>query len=424
MFDKNKINNIINKIGAIPEEYSITEDRDGNSVLKITADRCSFYINSKYNCKKEAQLFANEFYSPKDNIFLYGIGMGFHIKALSEKLMPSQHLYIAECNPILVKLAFENTDIANTLEKENIIFAVPENFDESIIIIKEFLSKENASFICHEPSLRAIPREFIQIKEIFDTYIIRRRRDNIPVSLLGDNEKENIIKGYKNAGKAFKNQFKGKPAIVVSAGPSLEINGRELIDIKGKAIIISVGRAFKYLKSIGVKPDFLIIADAKKEVISHLDMEEKEIPLIFLSTVDPSVEEYKGPKYILFEEHSERIQASEKEFSIESGGSVATTATSLAKLMGCDPIILIGQDLCYHSEKMHSGEMRRFVPSKLHKTVKGINGEEYSCPINLYEYLKWFRKFAIKNKEIRLINCTAKGAYIEGFEHKSLKELF
>lgn len=404
----------------LSEKFTLYYGKNKKPALKAEADGCSFFINSRYNPEKEAEAFAREHYTKEKDIFLYGIGLGYHVRAIADMLLENQKLYVLEFNPELLKITFENTDINEVLSRENVIFDIPLDYESAAKEVKEIFSKK-AVFICHEPSLRVMPEEFKEIKEIFDTFIIKRRSVRILGNLLSDNEKENLTKGYENGGKTFFERFSGKRAVIVSAGPSLEINGPLIGKIKD-AKVISVARALKYLKKIDVKPDFAIISDPKESVIGQLDLNEGEIPLFFLSTIHPSVEKYKGEKYILFEEFSDKIKEDDRKYCVETGGSVATTAMGLCRIMGFSEIILIGQDLCYHSEKTHSGENESFKRIKTGKTVLGIDGENYYSPPNLYEYLKWFRKFAAKHKEIKLINCTAKGAYIEGFEHRSIND--
>ena len=424
MFNKVFIEKILNNTNINKEKYLLTKNRLDEPVLKINLEDSTFFINSKYNSKKEGESFANQYYRNTKNIIVYGLGMGFHIKALADKITPEQNLFVIECNKEIIKIALENTDILSVFQRDNVYLIAHDTFENTMLEIKDIFLKKDMTFICHEPSVRAIPKGFEKIKDIFETYLIKVRSTNILGDLLKENEKVNLTKGYENGGKVFKDAYKNKPAIIVSAGPSLEINGEKLKNLKDKAIIISVGRALKYLKSIGVKPDFSIITDPKESVINQLDFDETEISLFFLSTIHPTVEKYKGPKYILFEEHSDKVSDSDKIYTVETGGSVATTAFSLARLMGCNPLILIGQDLCYHSQKMHSGEETSFIDTKTRKTVLGIDGNYYSTPLNLYEYLKWFRKFAEKHKELKLINCTAKGAFIEGFEHTEIDKIF
>ncbi len=423
MYNKTKIDTIL-KNTEYDDTFTLSVSRNGTPVLKAFFDNCSFYINSRYNSEKEADNFAKEYYEPNKNILLYGIGMGFHIKSLVKLLKENQHIYIIEFNKQLVKFAFDNTDIGEILQQENITFDIAEDYTDAVSQIKKYGKEKNTLFICHEPSLRVMPKEYYEIKDVIESILISRRSYHKEETLLSENQKANLKKNYENGGKKFRCAYKGKTAIIVSAGPSLEINGKELKEVKGKAHIISVGRALKYLKEIGIKPDFAIITDPKKEVIGQLNLEETEIPLFFLSTIYPTVEKYKGEKFILFDSENDVVPKEEKQYTVETGGSVATTALSLAYLMGFSKIILIGQDLCYHSEKTHSGEKDTFINLKTNKVVKGIDGNEYISPLNLYEYYKWFKKFAKNHTDVELINCTAKGAFIEGFVHKKLSEVF
>lgn len=422
MFDSNKIKKIISDTIIDESIYNISVGRSGLPTLKVKFNDCSFFMNSKYNPQKESDEFVQEYFQEGKDIILYGLGMGYHVKAIYEKMADNNTLYILEFNKEIVKIAFENTDISEILSKKNVVLEVPDSLDEAVSFIAKTTNNDNAVLIVHEPSVRAMPSEFEKIKDIFETILIRRRSSAMLGSLLSDNEKINLTKGYENGGKVFKDKFKGKKAIVVSAGPSLELNGELLKNVNGRAVIISVGRAYKYLKSIGITPDFVVLADAKPDVVDQLDLEETETTLIFLSTIYPTVENYKGPKYILFEKYSDSISDEDRKYAVETGGSVATTSLSFAELIGCCKIALIGQDLCYHSNKMHSGEDSSFTEVKTNKKVKGISGEEYTAPLNLYEYLKWFRKFAIKHKNIHLYNCTAKGAFIDGFTHIGINE--
>lgn len=403
--NRKKLMDRINTHIVDKKKYIISKDRNGAAVLKAHSEGCDFYINSKYNSEKESIVFAEENYTESENIFIYGLGMGGHIKALSEMLLPAQKLYILECNINIIKTAFENTKIEEALSKENIIFMGTDSLEESLLFSKNAFSLNSLSFIYHEPSVRAMPESVKKLKELFESYIIRIRSSKILGNLLSENHSINITKNYENGGIKFKDAYKGKPCIIVSAGPSLELNVSQLKNVGDKALILTVGRAWHFLKKNGVRPDFCIITDAKHSTFDQLDKEETEIPLFFLSTITPLVEHYKGPKYILFEKYT--ADNDKKEYSVETGGSVATTALSLAYLMGCSPLILIGQDLCYHSDKNHSGESSGFIPLKTNKRVTGIDGEMYNCPQNLYEYLKWFERFAENHTNAKLINCTA-----------------
>ena len=95
MYDAEKISRIIENT-EISNVFSLSFGKGGYPVLKAFKDGCSFFINSRYNPQKEGEVFAKEYYTPDKNIFLYGVGMGFHIKAIADTMTASQRLYILE----------------------------------------------------------------------------------------------------------------------------------------------------------------------------------------------------------------------------------------------------------------------------------------------------------------------------------------
>jgi len=415
LLDKN-IDNIDKNI------YCVLNSRSGLPTLKVHFDNCDFFISSKYNPINEAEKFAKDKYTENENIFLYGLGMGYHIPFLIDMLKENQRLFVLECNLSIAKIAFENTNIKEYIEKSSkIVVKITESMEDAIIFIKNVLSKKDINFIIYEQCLRAMPESMKEIKDIMTTYNIKIKSHKKFDSLIAENQKYNVSKNYKNGGKIFKDKFKGLACIIVSAGPSLELNIEQLKKAADKAIVIAVGRVAKFLYENNFLPDYFIQTDSQVNVFKHLDIEGLKVPLFMLSTASKELENYKGDKYILYEYYG--ASEENKPFSVSCGGSVATTAISLAKLMGFSTIIMVGQDLCYWSCKRHSGEEKKVLhKSKTGRYVLGIDGQQYYTSANLYEYLKWIEKFIYNNKDIKFINSTAKGAKIKGALHISITE--
>jgi hypothetical protein len=59
----------------------------------------------------------------------------------------------------------------------------------------------------------------------------------------------------------LKNKLTGKPALIVSAGPSLDKNIALLKNAVGKALIVSVDTALTPLMEAGIRPDFVLSID-------------------------------------------------------------------------------------------------------------------------------------------------------------------
>lgn len=420
ILNQNLINSKIKLLNKYNNSFNVINLNNGDITLKVSDSGCDFYLHSRYNPKIEGERFAQSKYSSCENILLYGLGLGYHIIPFIEKLKDNQKLYILECNFDIIKYSFENTNIKNYLSNKNVIFMGCDNINEILEFIKDILNKNNSEFIIHEPSLRIMPNYLKEVKEIINGYNIRVKSHIKFSKLTTENHNYNTKKNYLNGGKLFKDKYKNIPCIIVSAGPSLECNFEDLKNAYNKAIIIAVGRTAKFLEKNNISPDYYIQTDSQAKVMKHLEIKNNEIPLFMLSTASKELENYPGKKYILFEKNGACDDM--KEFAVESGGSVATTAMSLSFLMGCNPIILIGQDLCYWSDILHSGETRKYSKLKTNKAIEGIDGNSYFTSNNLYEYLRWFERFINKHPERKYINCTAKGAKIHGMENKNSKE--
>ena len=97
-----------------------------------------------------------------------------------------------------------------------------------------------------------------------------------------------------------KDQFKGIPALIVAAGPSLldEIENIREIKDKGLAYIFSAGSGLVPLLNNGIYPDAATSYDPNQFNGVYKQVFEKKItsiPLIFGSTVGISLQKYPGP---------------------------------------------------------------------------------------------------------------------------------
>ncbi len=243
------------------------------------------------------------------------------------------------------------------------------------------------------------------------------------------------------------NKFQGIPAIIVSAGPSLDKNIHWIVGAREKAIIMVVDTAFKSLLRYGIKPDFVISLDALEDNYRHLEgTGEKETCLIANPVAYPSIiKEYPGPVFIMnfgdplmfwIENHIG------KKGETLSGGSIATAVFDLACKLGSSPVILVGQDLSYPGRRAYA-EWCYFDQAWLdqvsqHETIndlhisktsgdrnlseKGILGEDIRTSLKMINWKIWFETM-IKQYGTHCINATEDGLEIRGAEMLPLKEV-
>ncbi|MCF2642425.1 motility associated factor glycosyltransferase family protein [Roseburia hominis] len=225
------------------------------------------------------------------------------------------------------------------------------------------------------------------------------------------------------------------PAIVVSAGPSLNKNIHELKKAKNRAFIIAVDTAIRPLLKEGIIPDMFAIVDGLKP-LNLVELEAcKEIPLITTDDAAKAVLEYHTGKKFFYNQGRRYINhlysMNNKIYAgMVVGGSVATLALALSCYVGFQTIILVGQDFAYTNNKSHADgtfkEIMDTLDTSKYKMVEGNYEKEVPTDIVLNDYRVWFEEF-IKHwrengREIAVINATEGGAKIEGTEILALKD--
>ena len=157
----------------------------------------------------------------------------------------------------------------------------------------------------------------------------------------------------------------GKKAIVVGAGPSAKknVDRIKLAQEKGYKII-AVDKIYNWLKEHGVKPDYAITYDANERVVDyfkdeHLDCYEN---IIVCVTSHPSVFEKLrkaecnmwafapiNPLSRFWRGMKNHGTLDDKFFCLRGGQLVTLAAVDLALFSNANPLIMIGNELCWDS---------------------------------------------------------------------------
>lgn len=381
----------------------------------------TIYLCSKMNPLVEGERWAKGVYNPQKEVFvIYGLGLGYHIEALSELLQAQQSVCVIESNLALYK---EVKDLINPKlwENKQINLVITDDLNKISKTISK-LQDTVAQFDVYEPALKLMPDELIRLKEIFRDQMIRKQG----MSRFGEQIQENYIQNNKveaiNVVELF-GACKGKSIVIVSGGPSLDKNIDYLKDVQDDIIIFATGRALKYLLEKGIRVDYFCIIDPQELTYNQIKgVEDSNIPFIFLNSASHyTVSKYNGPKYIAYTMDSPTSQIGR----IASGGSVATAVLELSILFGAESIIFIGQDLAYTNRQSHAQGVVATQTDELvnMKMVRGINGEYLYTTAGLLSFKHWIEAKIKQHPEKKFYNCTEGGAYIEGCEHQRLKDV-
>ncbi|MGN0438107.1 MAG: motility associated factor glycosyltransferase family protein [Lachnospiraceae bacterium] len=415
--------------------------KDGTEIIEVLKENKRYRLNSLYHPYNEAEKFALQFAELESGSVLcvFGYGNGIFPKKLREICKKDVTLVFYEpCNEIY--------KICDVIE-ENIFLFVPEEGSPKTQIknIREFplLLEELTGFSNHEKiTCCALPQYAQLFSDEYEDFlsVIQYRKKKIKsiidtARVFGQDGVRNNIYNLKYlansyCGDSFINCFpKDMPAIIVSAGPSLEKNIEQLKYAKNKAIILCVDSAVKFLLNNDIVPDFLVCVDPKKP-LNRFDNRMKDIPMVCSPDMNYKVLDLlEGCKVIFASGDNDYIsefysKADHKLERLRSGGSVATFTFSLCRYWGFRTIILVGQDLALTNKQMYAGGNQLLNHEKKEELipVEDINGDIIYSPRDYYLYLQWFEQEIRIHNELTVIDSTEGGAKISGTKILPLSE--
>lgn len=224
----------------------------------------------------------------------------------------------------------------------------------------------------------------------------------------------------------LKNRFP-MPAVIVSAGPSLDKNVHLLNAMKDKALIIACGSTMSALNHHGVVPHILIATDAAHD--KDLDVPPETLLLCPYEGPAPVIarHDYKA----FFKTFDCHIKGLPPTAVLKQNLSVSTAGVSLALFMGASKIIWVGQDLAFSGEQHHASgsveadgtEYNTVTINHPSCEIPGYYGgmvQSHTQWRDINEYLAAVIRFF---PDTQYYNCTEGGAAIAGATHMPLAEV-
>lgn len=409
-------------------------------------------LNSMYEPEIASAMYAERYGVIKDYAVLciFGLSDGKVIRNLINNCNGTQKLVIYEASIDIFCTAMETFPLEDIFENENVELIVEElNELELENILQSAINIHNRELLeqCILPNYDLIfskeCKDFIEKILYFSQIEIFVKNTEIDDGIrYGDNAFQNLLTVLKESStnelcKYFRTyKISEIPAIIVSAGPSLDKNIKVLKQAEGKAFIIGVDSALRVLVGKGIHVNLAVSVDPHKNLSVFADDRVNDIPYMVSTAAVPPIAK-KNRKRLFFEsvegfETFEKIikDETEKVFGvIKTGGSVATDAFSLACDMGFQKIIMVGQDLAFTNGKGHVSGFeiseeadRSHVQSRSRVMVDAYDGGQVETDIQMQFYLKWFEMEIASKKDIIVYNATEGGAKIHGTVQIPLKE--
>ena len=401
-------------------------------------------LNSIYEPENASAMYAERYGVIKDYqvLCVFGLSDGKIIRNLINNCNGTQKLVIYEPSIDIFFMTMETFPLEDIFENENVELIVEEiNELELENILQSIINIHNRELLeqCILPNYDLIfsreCREFIEKILYFSKIeILVKNTETEDGILYGDNTFQNLAAVLKESSvnelyKYFKlYKLTESPAIIVSAGPSLDKNIQALKQAEGKAFIIGVDSALKALVRNGIHVNLAISVDPRKDWKVFEDDRVNDIPYLVSTAAVPKIVK-NNRKRLFFEfvegfETFEQIIENETEKSLDkmkTGGSVATDAFTLACNMGFQKIIMVGQDLAFTNGKGHVSGFeiseeadQSHIQSRSRVMVDAYDGGKVETDVQMQFYLKWFEMEIAGKKDIIVYNATEGGAKIHG----------
>jgi hypothetical protein len=146
--------------------------------------------------------------------------------------------------------------------------------------------------------------------------------------------------------------FEGKAGVIVGAGPSLDRNIDVLREYRDRFIIGAVNTSWTALDAAGIQPDFVVICEAKQ--VGHTIEDIPSLPETIMVPGNHVNEEtwalpWRRVAPALSDEGAfgEWARTAMGVVPAAIGSSSATLVAGVLQVLGCDPLVLVGNDCAY-----------------------------------------------------------------------------
>ena len=321
--------------------------------------------------------------------FLFGFGLGHHARHLQRKAKKdfARVMVFEQISPQLCEV-LRRIDFSDLFSGTDIFFVFYKDLEELtcqlLVLLNDDIAR-NLSIASFAPALKIHEEEYAQALRF-----IAERIHSIKIAIrsktaIGRHWHIQILSNLPYMADSLsiaplKDAFKDVPMFVVGAGPSLKKNIRELKKAQNHGVIYAAGTALKPLLEEGITPHFVGSCDANPAISKQLEgVDTSGFYLVCDMVTAPLFLERFSPRQRLFygsDSHAwdfvQRRLGIENYPVIFTGSNVASLGNSFGVYCGCNPVVMVGQDLALAQDNKLYAE----------KSIK----EEYINPSNeIYE---------------------------------------
>lgn len=326
-------------------------------------------LASKYNPRQEAEkLTADIDRQQTACVVVLGLALGYHADLLARQgnasgpvaLAPTDVLIVYEPDLSLFRAVLEVLDYSDWLGHPSVILAGPDT--DKAALLRRLESRSGTltlgtQLVTHPLTRQRCADEVNAFSKLV-TETLAYARTNVATALVNASRTVSNLAcnlAHYAAGpnvNELVDAAKGYPAVCVGAGPSLVKNLDLLQDpeLRKKVVVIGVQTTLKPMLDRGIRPDFVTALDYSAICTRFYEglPPLPDVTLVVEPKCNPAIiASYPGPVRVCQSPVNDRLlgELARPIAPMRAGTTVAHLSFYLAQLLGCDPILFIGQDL-------------------------------------------------------------------------------
>ena len=417
-----------------------------------TATLNGIFLHSRYDPRRDAAVQVEKEIDPAATaVIILGFGLGYGAEAARARF-PDLPLLVVEPNTEVFRAALSGRDLTLLLSDRRILLHVG-GTPEGLAPLLQSLPLAKPGFLRLRPALENDPAAYRAAEEVVRSWLLRRDININTLNRFGRLWVRNLARNmtsfleYPGVG-SLAGLFKGIPALVVAGGPSLDAISSRLPEISRHALVIAVNTVVKPCREAGVEPDFTVVVDPQYWASRYLDWTESTRgALVVEPSANPRVFRRQRAMYFLCSSLfplGETLEAAVGEKGkLGAGGSVATSAWDLARLLGANPVYTAGLDLGFPGMRTHCRGVyaedlwfcgsNRLAPSEgssfryLHDIglfpVLSASGSLTPTDRRMLLYKWWFENQLTIRSDVRSFTLSPDSAAIQGMPLAGVEEV-
>lgn len=320
-------------------------------------------LHSAYDPVREARrLVADQVKPDATSCVTLGFGLGYHAEEV-QRAYPDMPLAVVEPDLPLIVAALRARDLTGLLASPTVrllLAATPEEVTTAV----EHLPLSGMAIVCTAP-LRGLDPDYYGRVEASLRAAADRKQINVNTlarfgRLWVRNLLRNVTPIVSSPGvSSLSGRFSGIPALVLAAGPSLDTLEPLLPRLRERMLVLAVDSSLATCLRQSVDPDFVVTVDPQYWNTRYFDRLRPVSSLLVCepSTNPSSLRRLRLPSFFtssLFPLGRLLESVAGEKGRVGAGGSVATSAWDVARIMGCSPIYMAGLDLGFPDRRTHA----------------------------------------------------------------------